>query len=258
MEIGARYTEENPEKTSKYNRLTLAFWYDRPTGFRARKFVPVIEELKSKGKILHGHPLIFKRITPPTLSEDELKPYLLNKVSGFESLIDHWDVLDESDGFLSHLGDDWRLKALEVVRTKCPNAKLWINEYAIQNRTYWDRTIEFAEKAANEGLLDGVGIQQHLDIRGMKAVTKMVRTFAKERLNLSAVTPLGRLEKEVKRIHDLGLLSRISEISIMRSKFQKSSAESILSGLIDKATELDCESLTYWDFPVIKVGKILS
>ena len=102
----------------------------------------------------------------------------------------HWDVLNEpfdNHDLMDMFGDDVMLEWFKGARAADPNAKLFINDYAIlsggggdtPHRDHYEKTIRFlVDKGAP---LDGIGMQGHFGaaLTGPEDLLKLLDRFAK-------------------------------------------------------------------------------
>jgi endo-1,4-beta-xylanase len=122
----------------------------------------------------------------------------INTVAGrYAGKIDSWDVVNEAlneDGtlrqsvFLEKLGEDYIQKAFELAAKADPNAKLYYNDYNIEQPQKRAGTIALIRKLQAAGTkIDGVGIQAHWSINGppLKEVEDAILEFSALGLKVS-------------------------------------------------------------------------
>ena len=253
--IGAKFCQKTKDDLPQYvvlpwfNDDNYKPWYD------------VARSLKEQGHTLKGHPLIHKRKAPPKQALTTLPFYLDAKIEGFEDLIDEWDVLVEVRGLWRHI-PGWKYKACEHMRKRCPNAKLWLNEYALKNKEYWDSTMTLAQHLAQAKLIDGVGIQIHIDLRGpwrrLPNVAQLTsRTKGKlprwakacdyGQSHIRSMLTDRRMAKEIGRIHKLGLDAQISELSVTGFSDQTQLCGELEQRIVDSALKYGASVIRWED-----------
>lgn len=247
MIVGSKYIHKDPNLHKDFKHITLCAWSD---GSVQRNNVSrLLEELQRQGKIVHGHNILDKRHKPKFQNLEELLDWVRNKVSGVSG-VHAWDVLNEMLGIFP---DSWLLAVLEEMRTLQPNALLFWNEYALKNRDYWNQVMRLAEIAKQRGILDGIGIQRHIDLRGKLPYSAVTKPAYALECHLKSWVTERRLTHEINRIHELGLLCHISEVSIVCFPWQKENGQSFLEQLIEIGKQNDIWKLTLWSAPVIKI-----
>lgn len=186
------------------------------------EYRPVIERLKNEGRTLLGHVVVTKRSAPIFSGIDELEAFIKQRISGYQGLIDEWDVLVEVVGSrrFDRLPPDWTKHALSVVRKGYPEAKLWLNEYAIKDDAYWDQVLSLGQSLLGEGL-DGIGVQCHVDLRGKLRLPKRARAFDFGAARLVSLMPAPKVQDALDRIKGLGLEARLSEVSVRANASQR-------------------------------------
>ncbi|KAK7461363.1 hypothetical protein VKT23_008540 [Stygiomarasmius scandens] len=103
---------------------------------------------------------------------------------------DSWDVVNEplnEDGtqrsfvFTNTIGTSYIDIALKAARAADPNAKLYINDYNIENPSYpkTKGMVNLIKDLKSRGIpIDGVGIQGHLSVGGVPNIQQTMQTFA--------------------------------------------------------------------------------
>ena len=221
------------------------FRYRQKAG-SSQDVILLAKDLKERGYWLHGHAIYDLRNKPRATYWTELKPYIANLVIGFEGVIDSWDVcIEVSDHNKGLWGDDWQVEMFEYMRELCPEAKLWLNEYAINNQAYWeDSVLPLAERLNSLGLVDGVGIQCQTDIR--KRTLTGIDVFMKE---LIKPIPTPRLDSAISAIKSMGLPVHLSEVNCVHDSGQENAAEGVIERYVSAAKRNSVERLTYWKLP---------
>lgn len=243
LDIGSKYIHRQPSLHSGFEFITLDLWADN------KDPSILLADLKEQGKVINGHNILDKRRKPKARTLDGVLDYVHEKV-GSTPGVNSWDVLNEVVGVWP---DQWLLAVLSEVRKLQPDSLLFWNEYALKNRHYWNRLIRLAAIAKNLNILDGIGIQRHIDLRGKLPYSSMLRVVYGPQCHLKSWVNERRLSYEINRIHSLGLLCHISEVSITCFPTQLEGAQMFLNKLIEVAELNNVWRLTYWSSPVIKV-----
>jgi endo-1,4-beta-xylanase len=151
----------------------------------------LVANARANGQIVHGHTLIWHNQLPAWLTEGVadgsidsaefrslVRRHIFNVVGHFRGKIAHWDVANEifTDGdnpvlrdtvFLQNMGPDYIADALRWAHRADPKAKLWLNDYAIDNINPKSTAyLELAKSLLRQRVpLHGMGFQGHLDLQ---------------------------------------------------------------------------------------------
>jgi GH35 family endo-1,4-beta-xylanase len=250
MQYGTTFCFKKQNQNDDFKYITLATF--QKSSSHVNKTQSILSLLAKEEKIVHAHSLIDKRNSYRFTNIEGMRDYLKNKISSIEN-VHSWDVLNEVIWAFKYMPDDWYLYALEECRQLQPNSLLFWNEYAIKDVEYWDVLMQKAEIAKERGLLDGVGIQRHVDLRGKLRYSFVTRPFHEAECFLKSWVHNTRLEQEIDRIHDLGLLCHLSEVSFCIKEGQQKVANNFLEKLKEIAERKDIWRFTYWGYPYIKV-----
>lgn len=142
----------------------------------------------NRGKKIRGHALIWYNGAPQWLTGCRDKQQLLNKIDTYcYNVVKHfkdsfgdsvycWDVVNEAindgngtyrDCFYGVAGIDFIKTAFRAARRADPNAKLFYNDYNMDDRTKRNAVINMLRELINDGVpIDGVGMQAHYAIQG--------------------------------------------------------------------------------------------
>ena len=186
---------------------------------------------------VRGHTLVWHSQTPSWVFSNATKEELLARmkthitevVSRYKGRIFAWDVVNEAivgydaDGndvgedlaaldtwgyrnskWYEICGEDYIIEAFRAAREADPDAKLFYNDYWNYLDGKRDAIIGIIEKLQAEDLIDGVGLQCHLNI-----------SVAQEKVdNQTAYQTVENLEKEIQEYAALGLDVHITELDI--------------------------------------------
>jgi endo-1,4-beta-xylanase len=202
----------------------------------------MVNAARSNGMLVRGHVLVWFDQTPDwvfqnTSGGQASKDLLLQRIrthvkkvmQEFKGRVYAWDVVNEAVvgydtgnkdvgedmGSLDHwgyrnskwyqiAGEDFIIEAFRAARAADPDAKLFYNDFWNYLDGKREFIISFIKKLQNENLIDGVGLQCHLNI-----------SPAKEKLNNQTVyQTVENLEKEIQQYAALGLDVHITELDI--------------------------------------------
>lgn len=141
-----------------------------------------VEEGRAKGKLLHGHTLIWYKQQPDWLStislskkgwEELLRSHIRAVLSRYKGKFRSWDVVNEAfleDGslrpcvWLTQLGAEYLFIAYEEAAKADPAALLFYNDFGLEdNPAKLSAVLRWVSQLRERGLrIDGIGLQMHL------------------------------------------------------------------------------------------------
>ena len=160
---------------------------------------------------VNGHTLIWHSQLPPFVrrmkNADSVRRFFtehINTVAGrYDGKVHTWDVVNEAleeDGtmrksiFLEKLGEDYVVEAFRLAQKATPNAKLYYNDYNIEEPKKRAGAIRLIKKIQEAGVrIDGVGIQGHWRAYNV---------------------PLAHIEQSIKEYAALGLEIAFTELDL--------------------------------------------
>ncbi|THU99112.1 hypothetical protein K435DRAFT_719999 [Dendrothele bispora CBS 962.96] len=137
--------------------------------------------ITSRGGKFRGHTLVWHSQLAPWVSnlkgsavDTAMKNHITTIMKHYAGKAYHWDVVNEAlndDGtlrstvFSQQVGSDYITKAFTYARAADPNAKLYYNEYGLEfSGAKQDGAFKLVSDLKSKGLIDGIGLQGHLDV----------------------------------------------------------------------------------------------
>jgi endo-1,4-beta-xylanase len=197
----------------------------------------MVNAARSNNMLVRGHVLCWFDQTPDWVFQNASKEVLLGRLrahitkvmSEFKGRVYAWDVVNEAvigydannqdvgedlaslkrwgyrnSKWYQIAGEDFIIEAFKAARAADPNAKLFYNDFWNYLDGKREFIISFVKKLKEQNLIDGVGLQCHLNIS--PAQEKMT--------NQTVYQTVGNLEKEIKEYAALGLEVHITELDI--------------------------------------------
>ena len=132
---------------------------------------------------LHGHTLIWYNSIPEFLNnfkgtdqefESFIQKYITEVVGRYKGKVASWDVVNEAIGegtsafresiFYKRMGSDYVKKCFQFARIADPEVKLFYNDYGlVYDNKKLEGTFAMVDDLMVDDLIDGVGIQMHID-----------------------------------------------------------------------------------------------
>ncbi|NEW08666.1 endo-1,4-beta-xylanase [Paenibacillus sp. SYP-B3998] len=212
--LGREFNTVTPENDMKFQ-----FIHPQPNQYAFAEADALVEFAQKNNMAVHGHELAWNEALPRWLTEtkytsaqikDILIDHINTVVGHYKGKIKDWDVINEpfndSSGsfrttspWYKALGTDYIELSLQTAHAADPNARLYINEYGVEEKnSKSDALYKLAKGLLAKGVpLHGIGFQLHEDIgKGYTPVTDAV------------------FKSNLKRFTDLGLEVRISEMDV--------------------------------------------
>jgi endo-1,4-beta-xylanase len=155
----------------------------------------IVDFALAHGKQVRGHALIFGQQTPgwvkfildPNQLIDVMRVHIDTVMKHFAGRIVEWDVVNEaldSDGrfrhnvFYDRLGSRYIDLAYMFARQADPTAKLFYNDFDAEYlQPKRDAVFNLVRRLHDAGLVDGVGLQAHLDLKTPVAEPQVEQTL---------------------------------------------------------------------------------
>lgn len=266
IKIGATIALEPLLINSKYREIALSqFSIMTPENSMKPQFIQPMQDVYDFTKsdllvdialknnmIVHGHVLIYDKSTPDWMTNSPIEQRKEIMISHIENVAGHykgkvaeWDVVNE---FLSNknalyknngtglkpniwfqaLGEEYIDLAFINARKADPSAKLYLNDYGLENDGQrWDALLSLVKRLKERKVpIDGVGFQAHIYGDG-------------DYINIE------QLKEHMEILNKLGILTRISEIDVIGEdpEEQINQYTSVLDACIQAS---NCTSYTTW------------
>lgn len=211
------------------------------------------------GLKVHGHTLVFGEANPRWVSDlpygtsaqkmavkQVMINHIANVVGHYKNTVDSWDVVNEpladydtfdvSSGqvlrdsiWYRALGADYISEAFSAARSANPSAKLYMNEYGLeQDGERWDSFFALVKSLKDAGVpIDGVGFQAHVYEAGDKIDSAI-------------------LASHINQLAQIGIESRISEMDVYDDDGTAVQAQQYNSVFNMCLNNMHCTGFTTW------------
>ena len=235
------------------NALKWQFIHPQPDIYDFQEADAMVALAQKNGMRVHGHTLVFGEANPqwvqrlPVATDVDkeqvrrvMKEHVTKTISHFRGKIGSWDVVNEplnedGTGLRQHIwyqamGEDYIKTALMAAQEADPHAKLYINEYGLEeDGERWDTFLSLVKRLKSQGApLDGVGLQAHVYDMETDAIDPTV------------------LRAHIRALADLGLSVRISEMDVDASAGAEVQARQYADVLATCFAEASCVSWSTW------------
>ena len=246
---GQQYSMITPE-----NDMKPQFVHPQPGVYAFSEADALVDFARANGMKVHAHTLVWHEALPAwmraSMSADARRKVMLDHIDNvaghFKGRVAEWDVINEpmSDDdpdytngnkglrpslWYKAMGEQYIDVALRETRKVDPTAKLFINEYGIeQSGARWDAFYALVKRLKQRGVpLDGVGFQNHEYEAGDRS-------------------PVAQFRDHVQKIAALGLQVRVSEMDVLADAGTQAKEFSDKLGVCRQSPA--CTSFSTWGF----------
>lgn len=246
--FGGNFGQVTTENALKWQSI-----HPQPSVYDFREADAIVALAKKNHLAVHGHTLVFGEANPSwvqdlplTTAADKLKvrdtmtDHINYTMGHYRGKISSWDVVNEpigedDTGLRQHIwyqamGEDYIRVAFVAAKQADPRAKLFINEYGLeQDGDRWETFLSLMTRLKADGVpIDGVGLQAHVyDIEN------------------DAIDP-DILRVHIQSLARLGLIVRISEMDVDSSGGEELQARQYATVLDACLAEAACVSWSTW------------
>jgi len=235
------------------NEMKPQFLHPQPNVYTFGEADLLVDTALANDIAIHGHTLVFGEAnpkwmedTPVSQRQQVMTDHITTVVDHFKGKVAEWDVVNEpladydffeegSKELRNHIwyqamGEKYIDIALKTAHTADPNAKLYINDYGLEeDGERWDAMIGLLHRLQQRGVpIDGIGFQSHVYEKGDE-VNKAV------------------LAAHIAQLAKMGLSARVSELDVHgdNATLQAAQYNDILSACLSQAT---CTAYSTWGF----------
>lgn len=212
--LASQFNMVTPENAMKFQ-----FIHPRPGRYAFADADAIVDFAERNGMAVHGHTLAWKEALPRWVTEPDhsderireiLAEHIATVVGRYKGRVESWDVVNEplepfgpglrtESPWYRAMGEDYIAFALREAHRADPQARLYINDFALEERSdKSDSLYRLAKSLLAQGVpLHGIGFQMHEDMQeGYEPVSAEA------------------FRENVQRFIDLGLEVRISEMDV--------------------------------------------
>ena len=197
--IEAQFNAIRPENVLKWSAL-----HPEPNRYDFGPSDQYVEFGQKHGMFTAGHTLIWHNQTPPWVFQDangnpvdrdtllaRMRDHILTVVGRYRGRISGWDVVNEAlneDGslrqspWLQIIGEDYLLKAYQFAHQADPQARLYYNDYSLENGPKRVGAIALIQKLQSHGVhIAAIGLQGHYRLNSptLTEVDDAITAFSK-------------------------------------------------------------------------------
>ena len=203
------------------NSMKPQFIHPLPEVYDFSEADQLVDIAQKNNILVHGHVLVYDKSNPDWMTKSPeiqrqaiMIDHITKVVSHFKGKVAQWDVVNEpfskknalyKNGksglepniwFLA-MGEEYIDLAFKTARTADPSAKLYLNDYGVENDgQHWDALLALVKRLQQRGVpIDGVGFESHIYGDGDYVNTE-------------------QLKKHMEILDSMGLKVRISEIDV--------------------------------------------
>ncbi len=229
------------------NALKWQFIHPSPGGYDFHEADALIDLAAKNGVQIHAHTLVFGeanplwvRNLPASQREAAMLEHIKTVAGHYKGKVTSWDVVNEPfdddnwdelrpNIWYAAMGESYIAKALNAAREADPTAKLFINDYGLEEDSErWDAMLALVTKLKRQGVpIDGVGFQAHVYERADK------------------INPTT-LQRHIRQLATIGLKARISEMDVYSedgTAVQASQYSQVVKACL---AEPNCIAFTTW------------
>ncbi|MEK7059971.1 MAG: endo-1,4-beta-xylanase, partial [Patescibacteria group bacterium] len=234
------------------NELKPQFIHPQPNTYDFKEADLLVSTALKNNIAVHGHALVFGEANPRWMQNAPLNQkqqimtdHITNVMTHYGGKVSGWDVINEplsdddadyasgGDGLRKHIwyqamGKDYIAIALKTAKLADPNAKLYINDYGLEeDGDRWDALIELIKQLQSQGVpLDGIGFEAHVYEDGDHIDPRV-------------------LQRHIRQLAKLGLASRISEIDVHgeNASYQAKEYSGVLTACLNEPA---CVAFSTW------------
>lgn len=227
------------------NELKPQFVHPQPNVYSFSEADSLVSFAAANNMKVHGHTLVFSEANPKWMQDAPLADrqkvmtdHITTVMRHFGTKISEWDVVNEplSDDdetlrnniWFAAMGEKYIDTAFASAHAANPSAKLYINEYGLErDGDRWNNFLDLLNRLKARGVpIDGVGFQSHIYEDGDEVEASVI-------------------QKHIKTLADMGIISRISEVDAYGDSptHQSDQYAEALRGCLISPT---CTSFTTW------------
>lgn len=234
------------------NSMKPQFIHPSPGAYVFEESDQLVEAALKNGIAIHGHVLVYDKSSPEWMTksakedrQEIMLSHIKRVVGHFKGKVAQWDVVNEPfskknalygfgktglepNVWFEAMGEQYIDLAFKAAREVDPKAKLYLNDYALENDgQHWDAFLALVKRLQRRDVpIDGVGFEAHVYTDGdyLKA---------------------DQLKRHMQILAGMGLLVRISEIDVTGDD-PKEQVNQYVTALDVCLKAPNCTSYTTW------------